>query len=45
MVYLIRDYDNNYTKSGVEILKLPKTDIYFILVLLTLVLLKYVIFR
>ena len=44
VVCLIRDYDCNYTKSGVEISKPSNNAIYLGLVLLTLVSLKYVAF-
>ena len=44
VVYLIKSYDYNYTKSGVESLNIPMTTIYLGLVLLTSVFLKYVVF-
>ena len=44
MVYLISDYNYNYTKSGVESSNIPMTAIYLGLVLLILVFLKDVTF-
>ena len=44
VVCLIKSYDYNYTKSGVESLNIPMTTIYLGLVLLTSVFLKYVVF-
>ena len=44
VVYLNRNYDYNYTKSGVEILNSPMIAIYLGLVLLTLIFLKEVAF-
>ena len=45
MVYFIRDYNYNYTKSGVESSNIPMTAIYLGLVLLISVSLKGVAFR
>ena len=45
MVYFIRDYDYNYTKSDVDSSNILMTDIYLGLVLLILVFLKDLAFR